>query len=280
MLAPKLQALMPDLNERFYVEPFLGGGAVFFSLPAHVQLGATLSDSNVRLIATYCAVRDEPERMIRIARRLFSRHSPVYFEHARKRFNQIPTGNLMCSTREERAELAALFLYLNRGCFNGLYRENAAGDFNVPFADNVMELDAKNLRACSRVLQDACVRFMHCDFEVVLGAHRPYKRFVYFDPPYLTERGFHTYQRGGFGLHEHVRLFHACEALHVQGVPWLMSQAGGRALGDLYRDFAQSRLSARRSVSANGKLRGQVSELVIRNYDGNGELLELQAKAS
>lgn len=271
-LVHKLQSLLPaDLDERQYVEPFLGGGALFFALPRQVQSSALLVDRNLRLISTYRAVQSDVSAVVYGTRRMLRRHGPGHFERVRKRFNALMDGSheFCCGAfdRVDHTEVAVMFLYLNKTCFNGLYRENKLGHFNVPIGDaSAPEIDAKNLRACSVALQGA--RIEYGDFSCLHLTTTYLAKFVYFDPPYLSSNGFHSYQSGGFGMYDHVRLFHYCERL-TRGeivVPWLMSQSSVAPLRDLYRDYVQVPVRVRRSIAARGTSRARVGELIIRNY--------------
>ncbi len=255
-----LPVLLPLVPKEFgtYYEPFVGGGALFFALRPDQ---AVLSDANERLIRTYRAVRDEPDRVVHLLHRSKAKHekdSKTFFTKARAFFNGGGASD---------ADVAAPFIYLNKTCFNGLYRENSLGKFNVPigaYKDPVI-CDEKNLRACSTALQGADVR---CgDFAAVVARAEP-GDLVYFDPPYLpisATSSFTGYTADGFALRDHRRLRDLALELKARGVHVLISNSAAPAILDLYQaGFTVTTVQAARSINSKGSGRGKISELVIR----------------
>lgn len=235
-----------------YHEPFVGGGALFFALrPRH----AVLADNNRRLVQTYCAIRNQVEDVIRLLSGYPNEKS--FFLRLRA---------MRVDLRSD-AEVAAWFIYLNRTCFNGLYRVNRSNGFNVPFGSypNPMICDSDNLKACSRALQDVAVG--HADFDTVLDrAERG--DFVYFDPPYLpisVTSSFTGYTASGFGLADHRRLRDVARELKRRGVHVLISNSSAPAIRELYsKGFQVSSVQAPRVINSNGAGRGKITELLIR----------------
>ncbi len=249
-LLPLLVPIVPK-NFGTYHEPFLGGGALFFALrPAR----ATLGEANSRLVRAYRGVRDHVDTVVESLRGS---------AHTRELFERLRDWDV---DGADDASVACWLIYLNRTCFNGLYRVNRQGRFNVPFGGytNPRICDEPTLRACSGALANAQIR--HEDFAAVLGrAQRG--DFVYFDPPYLpisTTSSFTSYTADGFGLRDHVRLRDVALELKEQGVHVLLSNSAAPAVLDLYkRGFKVRRVSAPRAVAAKGSSRGRVEELII-----------------
>jgi len=249
--------LVPDLLRHVpaqfhtYHEPFLGGGALFYELkPA----AAYLSDANARLVRTYLGIRDDVDTVIR---KLQSYpHDKEFFLSLRKK--DVDAGS--------NTDVAAWFIYLNKTGFNGLYRVNRSGGFNVPFGDQSSPTicDEPNLRACSKLLRRA--RLLVQDFALVLDRAQA-GDFVYFDPPYLplsTTSSFVSYTRGGFGPEDHRRLRDVALALKRRGVAVLLSNSSNPLVRELYGEHFQiEEVLAARAINSRGDRRGPVQELLI-----------------
>lgn len=255
-LMPQLEPLFPS-EFKGYHEPFLGGGAVFF----HLQpLSAHLSDLNPRLIDCYLAIRDDVEEVIERLARLKRYHSKSHYYECRKRLNR-DAG--LCRT-----ERAALQVYLNKTCYNGLYRENRRGHFNVPLGryKNPSIFSEENLRSVSRLLLRAQ---LHCEpFESVLVRARA-GDFVYFDPPYapISETSnFTAFTRFDFDAFDQRRLVEVCRELDRRGCRFMVSNSSVPLIRRLYRGFQISAIESRRRINSKATRRGPVAELVIRNY--------------
>jgi DNA adenine methylase len=237
-----------------YYEPFLGGGALFFALRVHGWYGsATLGDSNDRLVRTYMGVRDDVEAVIEGLR------SKVYDKDAylHERSREID--------HREDTDVAVWMIYLNKTGFNGLYRVNAKGEFNVPFGryTNPTICDDVNLRACAKALHHT--KFLIGDFEkTVRSAERG--DLVYFDPPYVPvskTANFESYTKDGFSMEDQRRLRDCAWKLRERGVHVILSNADTAAVRDLYARFACRRVEARRAVNSDASKRGNVGELII-----------------
>jgi DNA adenine methylase len=238
-----------------YFEPFLGGGALFFALARDGRLpgAARLSDVNDSLITTYIGVRDAVDDVIALLREHASRHEETYFYAMRA----ARPGTL--------AERAARVIYLNRTCFNGLYRENSKGEFNTPFGRYAkpLILDEANLRAASIALRgvELCVADFGAATEDAGSGD-----FVYFDPPYIPVSAtshFTAYSREGFGLEQHARLAAVSRQLAARGAQIVVSNSASDPVYVLYRDRPVYRVHARRSVNSDASRRGAVQEALI-----------------
>ena len=256
-LLGQLEPLLPpgaDLMR--HVEPFFGGGALFFR---RMPERALLCDVNPTLIRTYEAVRDDVGGVIRQLQKLAGRHSKERYYEVRARYNakRLPT-----------AEHAATFIYLNKTCFNGLHRVNRRGEFNVPAGSykNPRILDVDALYAASAALGRAEVR--ETGFEALLESVRP-GDFVYFDPPYAPvseTANFTSYTQGGFGSAEQIKLRDVFCELDRRGAKLMLSNSDVPSIRALYADYRIDTVSAPRAINCNADKRGAVSEVVVRNY--------------
>ncbi|MCS6797438.1 MAG: DNA adenine methylase [Myxococcota bacterium] len=258
LLAQLVPLLPPALEMRRHVEPFFGGGALFFALGPERAL---LSDVNPELVNLYVQVRDRLEALLEALRRLARDHDATAFYRVRERYNR-RRGSL------SDLERAAAFLYLNRTCFNGLHRVNRRGEFNVPVGryERPRIVDEPALRAASTWLQHAELRV--ASFEHLLDSARP-GDFVYLDPPYEptspTAR-FTSYCADGFDRDAQRRLRDVFGALDRRGCALMLSNSDVLFIRELYAGYRIDRVAAPRPINADGRGRGLVSELVIRNY--------------
>ncbi len=249
--------LPAGLDKMRHVEPFVGGGALFFS---RSPKRALLHDINPSLVATYTAIRDEVDGVIAGLERLASKHSKERYYQVRERYNA--GRRLGPSTR------AAMFIYLNKTCFNGLHRVNRKGEFNVPVGSykNPKILDEGALRTASRALASA---ELACEgFEGLLERGKP-GDFVYFDPPYepvSDTASFTSYSRDGFNRADQTRLRDVYRALDRRGCKLMLSNSDVPFIRDLYRDFRIDTVAAPRAINCNAAKRGKVAEVVVRNY--------------
>lgn len=231
-----------------YVEPFLGGGALFFALQPD---NAFLSDINFRLALTYKAIRDDVETLIKLLKQHQANHNKEYYLESRE----------LLSTETDPTKIAALFIYLNKTCYNGLYRVNKQGKFNVPMGNykDPAILDEQNLRNVSAVLQPADIR--QCTFSQIKPQA---KDFFYIDPPYHTT--YDKYSGDGFGDDEHRLLANYCHSIEAKGGYFMVSNSDTPFVRELYKGYNIEVVSASRSVSCKSHQRGKENELLIRNY--------------
>jgi len=241
-----------------YYEPFLGGGALFLD---RLPTWAALSDSNERLVRSYKAVRDEPDRVIDLLK-TYSNDAD-FFEVMRQRST--------VTDLKEDVEVAAWFIFLNRTAFNGLYRVNRQNIFNTPFGryKNPKICDEVNLRACSAALRGTALYCASLE-EALL---RPTEGdFVYCDPPYapISEApSFTGYTSKGFGPKDQLRLRDLALELKERGVRVLISNSSAPSVWTLYGGggFRIHEVAASRRIAADPARRGEVTELLIANYD-------------
>ncbi|MCG8557422.1 MAG: DNA adenine methylase [Proteobacteria bacterium] len=262
ILAQLLPLLPPGVRFMRHVEPFAGGAALFF---ARRPRRALLADVNPSLIATYSSVRDEVENVISALEPLAQAHCADHYYEMRQRYNQ--QQNLPPARR------AALFIYLNKTCFNGLYRVNRRGNFNVPAGRyrNPRILNAPLLRTASASLANVELRCV--GFESMLSLTRP-GDFVYLDPPYApasATANFTSYARDGFTSGMQVRLRDVFKELNRRGCRLMLSNSDVSQVRELYADFHVDTVAAPRAINRDAHRRGLVSEVVIRNYTVKGE---------
>lgn len=255
-LLPELQKRMPP-GFRRYFEPFLGGGALFFRIkPTH----ARLTDVNPELINAYQTVQQRPVDLI--AELNEHRHDKDEFYRVRgaDRTPDYPEWSAV--------QRAARLIYLNKTCFNGLYRVNSRGQFNVPFGrySNPTICDPENLQACSQALRNAEIA---CASYLAVEEHAADGDFVYFDPPYEplnATSNFTSYVQGGFGARDQEALRDLCRRLHQKGVKWMLSNSVAPLILDLYAEFQIDRVGANRAVNSRADRRGKIEEVIVRNY--------------
>jgi DNA adenine methylase len=248
-LLSQIWPLLPARFERYF-EPFLGGGAMFFALRPR---RAFLSDVNEELIDCYTAVRDQVDEVIRALRE--HRYEREHYYEVRA----LDPADLPIPER------AARTIFLNRTGFNGLYRVNRSGKFNVPFGryTNPSICDERNLRACSEALAGAELRVRDFTHATVPSRRND---LVYFDPPYVpvsATASFTAYSAAGFNAADQARLAHIFEKLARRGVTTLLSNADVPALRALYEPFPTRRVLASRNINVHATKRGKVGEVVV-----------------
>jgi DNA adenine methylase len=267
--------LLGELEKRLpasfasYHEPFLGGGALFFDLYYQGRIRrAFISDSNVDLINAYFAIRDGLESLLRKLAEL-QRHAKsksYFYGTVRRRFNEI-----QLKTGEERdVEKAALLLYLNKTCYNGLYRVNSKGGFNVPWGGyrNPRIYDEPNLRAISSILNDPSVKLTCADFAAAVKDARR-DDFVYLDPPYQPlsrTASFAEYTPRSFDLEDQERVANVFHGLVSKGCFVMLSNSP--LVERLFEGHGDkiSRVKAKRAINNVGTGRGAIDELLVTNY--------------
>jgi DNA adenine methylase len=250
-----LRPLVPALDSGCtYVEPFLGGGALFFALKPK---SAILGDSNSELINCYRQVANHPGEIVRLLSMHRRNHSKKYYYSLR----QLTTGNAV--------ERAARFLYINKTAFNGIYRVNKRGIFNVPFGPSQSgpAIPSRDrLYSSSKILRQAT--FVVADFQHTASQAKE-GDFVYLDPPYPPLRdsaNFTHYTADRFGHEDQVRVAETFKQLHSRGCRVMLSNSDVKAIRALYRGFHFTTLEVTRWLGSNGD-RFKVNEVVITNYN-------------
>lgn len=280
------QRLPTELHEEQisrYAEPFVGGGAVFFLISGEFRISEFyISDKNADLILAYRTIQQQVdgliERLEKIERQylcLSEEHRKEFFYETRRLFNKGRRRN-KCPNPNKYANLhVARLIFLNRTCFNGLYRVNSSGDFNVPYGNyqNPRICDASNLRSVSRSLQRAeiyCGDFTACKDFV------DHRTFVYFDPPYRPiskTSSFNSYARNPFDDREQKRLALFFRVLDKNGAKLMLSNSDPQNenredafFDSLFSGYLIDKVIARRRINSNGDKRGEITELLITNY--------------
>jgi DNA adenine methylase len=261
-LLPAFATLYPARGTfKRYLDPFLGGGAVFFHVQALFEpKEVLLSDRNAALIETYQVVKDRAVELAETLAKLREKHSEAHYYKVR----EVDPEALDLVSR------AARMIYLNKTCFNGLFRVNSQGHFNVPFGHrkNPGFPDRELLTEASRSL--AKVKLRPAPFEEVLDHAEP-GDFIYFDPPYhpISETAnFTAYTKGSFGPADQERLADVFSKLDARGCLVMLSNSDTPFVRKLYREFREhtTTVLARRSINRDGDGRGKISELVVLNY--------------
>ncbi len=253
-LLDELVARVPSTYGCYY-EPFVGGGALFFHL---APKRAVISDMNRDLIVVYTAVRDDVEGVISKLERHRVQHNKGYYYEMREWWNR----SRQCWTPAARA---AMYLYLNRSCFNGLWRVNSDGQFNVPMGTYArLSLPSPELlRKAHQTLTD--VTILHEDFRCV--AERAQRGdFIYLDPPYVplsTTSNFTTYTADGFTLDDHRELAATARSLVGRGVHVMLSNSDVPFVRDLYKGFTINTVRCNRAINSKAGGRGGVDEVII-----------------
>ena len=268
-LAPLIIERAPKRIARYH-EPFLGGGAVFFALQeAGLVHDASLADSNADLIATYQAIRDDVDGVIKELGELSqqylgrepSQRGLYYYEVRERRLLRRPDRK------------AARLLFLNKTCYNGLYRVNSKGHFNVPHGRYVRPtiLDSERLRGAAASLAGAELRAE--DFVDACARAQP-GDFVYLDPPYQplsATSAFTKYTGADFGFADQERLRDTFDDLTARGVPALLSNSSHPDIEGLYREYEMDRVPMGRAINSNGRGRAPIDELLVSNLSQVGE---------
>ena len=247
---------MPKTYNRYF-EPFIGGGALFFELQPQ---NGYISDINEELINLYTVVRDNVHELINE----LNKHeiSKEYFLKIRN-LDRTEKYNKLSDIKK-----ASRFIYLNRTCFNGMYRVNSQGQFNVPFGNykNPRIVDAENLVSCSELLKNTEI----CcgDFSEILNKVKK-GDFVYFDPPYVPlneTSSFTSYTKDGFDLDMQFKLKEVCDELDNKGVMFILSNSDTKFVNELYSNYEIKKVFASRAINANPSGRGKITEVLVRNY--------------
>ena len=259
-LLPELLCRVPKRMQTYY-EPFVGGGALFFALQPKK---AVINDFNRDLIHTYEVIRDDVDSLLQL---LSSYKNDVNFYYKIRELDRNPRLFKKLSAVEKGARI----IYLNKTCYNGLFRVNSAGEFNSPFGyyKNPNIINEAVLKAVSTYLNTADINLMCGDFSSAVKSAKK-GDFVYFDPPYdpvSQSSNFTGYTSIGFDKEEQIRLKKLCDELNKRGVKFLLSNSATPFILDLYKDYHIDIIPAKRIINSNASLRGVVDEVLISNYE-------------
>jgi DNA adenine methylase len=263
-IAEELRSRFPEnWNAGTYYEPFIGGAAMFLSAKPNK---AVVADVNQRLVHFYKYVKDRPSDFYSELNKISETFNSYaidgkknYYLELRQKFNQ---------TNPEELESAVLLYAINKLCFNGLYRENSSGGFNVPFGQkkSLPIMSMEELLEVSEALKHT--EILNSDFEVSVSQATS-GDFVYFDPPYIPlgpSSSFTSYHSGGFNLEDQQRLANLMQNLSQKGVKAMCSNSDAELTHEIFGHLRIGNISAPRMVSANASGRGMINELVITNY--------------
>ena len=262
-LLDSLVPLLPKTAITTYCEPFIGGGALLFDRQPDV---AYVNDINSDLILVYTVIKDNVDELI---------SELSEYKNESEYFYAIRDWDRDKEAYAKRSDVqkAARIIYLNKTCYNGLYRVNNAGEFNSPFGSykNPNIVNAPVLKAVSLYFNKATIYFSAKDYAEVLR-EVPKGTFVYLDPPYDPVSGtsnFTGYSKGGFSKEEQIRLRECCDKLTERGVKFMLSNSSTEFIREQYKDkkYNITTVQAKRAINSDAKKRGDVDEVIIRNYE-------------
>lgn len=258
-LIDEISKYIPSGNYKYY-EPFVGGGAVFFNLQPKKGV---INDFNAELINVYNVIKFKLDELLEdlatheITEEYYYKIRAVDREEVYKTWSDV--------------KKASRFIYLNKTCYNGLYRVNMSGYFNTPFGryKNPNVVNEIGLRAVSKYLNENNIEIKCGDYKEALKGIRK-NSFVYFDPPYdpvSDSSNFTGYTANGFNRDEQIRLKETCDLLNKKGVKFLLSNSNTEFIRGLYADYKIVIVNANRSINSKASKRGEIEEVLIRNYD-------------
>ncbi|MBI0098536.1 MULTISPECIES: DNA adenine methylase [unclassified Snodgrassella] len=257
-----LDTLIPLVPKDYsvYCEPFVGGGALFFALQPQ---SACINDVNHELIRVYTVIKNDVDALIEQLKQ---------FQNNKDQFYEIRSWdrNKDKYTHLSDIEKAARIIYLNKTCFNGLFRVNASGEFNVPFGNyaNPNIVNEPVLRAISFYFNNSEIVFNAVDYAEILK-NLPDNAFVYLDPPYdpvSVTANFTSYTKDGFSRDEQIKLRKCCDELNERGIKFILSNSATDFICDQYSKYNIEIISAKRLVGADASKRGRIQEVIVRNY--------------
>lgn len=263
-----------------YVEPFVGGGAMLFHLlNRHLEIRrAIINDINPHLVTAYRVIKERPKELIERLAAIESKYFMLADEESKKAF-YLDAREIFNEKRLNDVDRAMYLIFLNRTCFNGLYRENSKGKYNVPFGRNLHPTicNAETIIADSEALNRVDVTILNCDFaDTINYLDEDGMNFFYFDPPYRplnATSSFNSYVKEEFDDDEQIRLRDFSRMLDNRGVYWMLSNADCSAKNpednffeNIYNDYYINRVFASRAINSNPTKRGKLTELLICNY--------------
>ncbi len=284
-LINKITDLIPKgiLNSNFtYIEPFVGGGAIlFWILRNYPDRKIVINDINADLMNVYRVIQTKPKALIKILNELEQKYYSAERFEEKKRKNYYKNRDLFNERTSDNISQAALLIFLNKTCFNGLYRVNRNNQFNVPIGNYKRPkiCNAENILSVSEALKN--VKILNGDFENTFS-YANNNTFFYLDPPYKplsNTSNFNTYSKDNFDDNEQIRLRDFCVRLSQAGYTWILSNSDVKLennnssfFDEIYSEFKIIRVTAKRIISANPSKRGQLKELIITNYNNEQTL--------
>ncbi|WFQ95152.1 Dam family site-specific DNA-(adenine-N6)-methyltransferase [Mycoplasma feriruminatoris] len=257
------QTILDFIPNQFnnYIEPFVGGAAILFALQ---PTNAIINDLNDELINIYNVIKNDPLKLIRLLEKHKKNHSEEYFYQIRN-LDRTKQYSKLSDVKK-----AARVLYLNKTCFNGLYRVNKDGYFNTPFGKykNPSIVNKENLLNVSKYLNDNNIQILNKDYKEVLKLAQP-GDFIYLDPPYMPiseSSSFTSYTENGFDIKQQIELKEQCDLLTQKNIKFLLSNSDCQFIRDLYKDYEIYVVKAKRSINSKADKRGHINELLISNY--------------
>ncbi len=257
--------IIPMIPNKYsnYVEPFIGGGALLFELQPE---NAIINDYNIELINVYTVIRDKPDELIKQLNYHKERNTSEHFYKVREYDRDTEFYSQMTSVQR-----AARIIYLNKTCYNGLYRVNSSGQFNTPYGKykNPNIVNEPVIRAMSNYFKNKNIQIINGDYKKTLEKLRR-GDFVYLDPPYMpisSSASFTGYTENGFNEEKQIELKNECDKLNKKGIKFLQSNSDCEFIRELYKDYKIKIIKAKRSINSKGNLRGEINEVLIYNYD-------------
>lgn len=257
-----LSQITPMINKKcsVYVEPFIGGGAVLFNMQPKK---AIINDYNKELINVYKMVRDNLDELVELLKIHEENNSSDYYYEIRALDRDALFKNMSM------VEKAARIIYLNKTCYNGLYRVNSSGQFNSPYGryKNPNIVNEPVLKAISKYFNENDIKITNGDYKEALK-DLDKEAFVYLDPPYMpisSSSSFTRYTEGGFNYSSQVDLKEECDKLTEQGIRFVQSNSDCPEIRELYRDYKIKTVKAKRAINSVAKKRGEINEVLIYN---------------
>ncbi len=254
-----LKSILSNIPHAFnnYIEPFVGGGALFFALNLRNSI---INDINFHLINFYREIAHNLDNfLLEIEKYNNTPLTKEYYVYIRNSFNNEDLTNL---------QKACIFLYLNKTCYNGLYRENSNGIFNTPFGKykKISLYEVKNLQLASKLLRE--VKVLNLDFFCLLDFIKK-DDFVYLDPPYIPRSktsNFTNYSKYGFDFEMHKKLLHFCNKIDTKGAKFLLSNSNTDSSLELYKNYHVIFVDSKRFINSNPMKRSSIKEILVKNF--------------
>ena len=254
-----LNDILPLIKSKgTYIEPFLGGGAVLF---AHQPKKAIVNDYNSELMNVYQVIKTHPEQLIQLLQTHHDNNSEDYYYKIRELDRSTEYKEL------SPVKKASRIIYLNKTCYNGLYRVNSSGYFNSPYGKykNPNIVNAPTIRAMSKYFNDNDITLLQGDYKEALKKARK-GSFVYLDPPYMpisSSANFTSYTENGFGYQQQEELKKECDKLRKKGIKFIQSNSDCPEIRELYKEYTIQTVLAKRAINSNSAKRGEINEVLI-----------------